>query len=202
MKLGVFGGTFDPVHLGHLITASEVTERVKLDRTVFVPAGNPWLKSGQQVSDAEHRLEMVRLAISDDERFEVSDIEAERPGPTYTVDTVEALRRQHGEATEICLILGADLLAEIGRWRQPCRILEQVRPIVVSRPGFPEPDRQALEAVHPAAASGAVFVQGRSIGISSTDIRDRVAAGRSIRYLVPEAVGQYIRGHGLYQDGG
>ena len=200
MKLGVFGGTFDPVHLGHLIIASEVTERVGLDRVLFVPAGDPWLKSDQKVSAADHRVEMVRLAISDDARFEPSAIEIERPGPTHTVDTVEALRQQYGEGAELHLILGADLVGELGRWYEAWRLLEQVMLIVVSRPGFEELDVEALKAAHSPAASGIVFVEGLGVGISSTGIRDRVTTGRSIRDLVPWRVEQYIQEHSLYRE--
>lgn len=195
MGLGVLGGSFDPVHLGHLILAEEVREELGLERVVFVPAGQPWLK-GRGVSPDSHRLEMVRRAIADNPAFALSTVEIDRPGPTYTVDTLEALG---GEGAGLVFLMGWDALAGLPRWHQPQRIIQLCHLAVVPRPGFPPPDVPALERELPGIASRLHLLARPVLDISASLIRQRVKEGRSIRYLVPPAVGEYIKAQGLYR---
>ena len=202
MKLGVLGGTFDPIHLGHLIVAEEARVRLGLKALLFVPTGQPWIKEGRPVSEAHHRLGMARLAVADNPAFQVSSVEVDRPGPTYTVDTLQELRRQQPSKPDIYFILGVDTLEEFSRWREPARILELCTLVVVTRPGHGEPDRASLEALAPGAASKLQFLSGLQVGITGTEIRRRVAADLPIRYWVPRPVEEYIAKHGLYREGG
>ncbi|MBI4338156.1 MAG: nicotinate-nucleotide adenylyltransferase [Chloroflexi bacterium] len=199
MKLGVLGGTFDPVHLGHLIIAEEARVRLGLEQVLFIPTGQPWMKAGQAISPAAHRLEMAQRAVQDNPNFACSSMEVDRPGPTYTVDTLEALRRQYGEAVELYFVLGVDSLASFHRWRQPGRVLELCTLVAMGRPGHEEADMSALEAVVSWASRRIVFLQAPLIGISGTEVRQRVAQGLSIRYWVPPLVEEYIYQQGLYQ---
>ncbi len=197
MRLGVFGGTFDPPHLGHLVVAEQAREQLKLDLVLFVPAGQPWMKADQPVAPAHHRLEMARLAIEEHPAFRVSDLEVVRQGPSYTVDTLEELHRADPSA-EPFLILGEDSFREVERWRRPLRLLELCTLAVYRRPGVAEWSLEKLEAVLPGVSRRVVTVEGPLIGISATDLRQRAAQGRSLRYLTPPAVEEYIRRHRLY----
>ena len=199
MKLGVFGGTFDPVHVGHLIVAGEVGGRLGLDEVLFVPAGQPWLKVDREVTPGPHRLRMVEVAIASNPLFRVSDMEVCRKGSTYTVDTLTQLKERLGEAYDLYLIVGLDALTEVDRWHQPQRMLELATLVGVVRPGFEKLERGPLEAVRRGAAAEVVVVDGPLVGVSATEIRHRVSSGLSIRYLVPEAVEAYICEHGLYK---
>ena len=199
MRLGVFGGTFDPVHIGHLIITEQVLDQGLVDRVLFVPAGEPWLKSGRQIAPAEHRLAMVTLAVEGNTRFEVSEIEVRRPGPTYTVDTLEQLAADPEYGHDLYLILGADTVADLDRWRTPGRLFDLATIIIVSRAGAPEFDRASIEPFGDAAADKMIFVDAPAIGISGTEIRKRVAESRSVRYLVPAEIEHYIDEHGLYR---
>ena len=201
MKLGLFGGTFDPIHMGHLIVAEEARTRLCLDEVVFVPAGQPWLKEGIEIAEGRHRLAMVSLAVRSNPAFRVSDVEIERPGPSYTVDTLAQLRSWLGPEAGIHVILGMDSLREIGRWREPGRIFDMAQVVGVSRPGskdFGQKEREKLEKEFPGASTKLVLLNGLSIWISGVELRRRLSAGRSIRYQVPESVETYIREHGLY----
>ncbi|MEW6034727.1 MAG: nicotinate-nucleotide adenylyltransferase [Chloroflexota bacterium] len=198
-KVGVLGGSFDPVHIAHLIMAEEARVGLGLSRVIFIPAGQPYFKGGRSVASAEHRLEMVRLAVSSNPYFEASPIEVNRPGPSYTVDTLDALRRELGTGQEIYLILGWDSLAAIGNWKEPARVLELCHLVGIPRPGSLPPDLGELERAFPGSSGRITLLDRPLIGISSTDIRERIARGISIRYLVPEAVERYIVGHGLYR---
>ncbi|GAH87402.1 unnamed protein product, partial [marine sediment metagenome] len=149
MNIGVLGGTFDPIHIGHLILAEEVRARLNLAEILFVPAGQPWLKVDSPISPAEHRVEMVRLAIADKPYFKLSTMEIERAGPTYTVDTMAELKAQLGAGEELFFILGWDNLAELPRWWQPSRLITMCRLVAVPRPGLPRPDLEALETSIP-----------------------------------------------------
>ena len=197
-KIGLLGGTFDPIHMGHLLIAEDAREGLGLDTVVFIPAGRPWLKADQSVTDSGHRLAMVELAVSANPHFRVSDIEVRRPGPTYTVDTLEQLRKEYSSNTEIFLILGMDSLNELARWRSPERLFDFCAVVGISRPGQDDIDKDKLEAIVAGASDKVVLVAGPSIGISGTEIRNRVAHGKSIKYRVPEAVESYILEHGLY----
>ena len=198
MKLGVFGGTFDPIHVGHLTGAEEARARLHLDEVLFVPAGQPWFKAGGEVSPARHRLSMVKLGVEGNPYFRASGVEVRRPGPSYSADTLEELSGALGRGPELYLIAGLDALSEIDRWERPERVLELSTVVGLARPGSEELDRRPLESVRRGAADGVVVIGGPLIGIGATEIRRRVSRGLSIRYLVPAPVETYIREHGLY----
>ena len=199
MKLGLFGGTFDPIHLGHLIVAEEARSILQLDKVLLIPTGQPWLKSGLKNTDAEHRLAMVDLAVKADARLSSSDMEIRRPGPTYTVDTLTELRQELGPGPELYLILGLDSLADMKRWHQPQLIFDLSRVVAVTRPGYEDFDSDALESIAPGASRKVHLLTGPLIGISGTEIRRRVYHGLPIRYWVPEGVESYILERGLYR---
>jgi nicotinate-nucleotide adenylyltransferase len=184
---------FDPVHNGHLIAAEAAREACGLSRVMFIPASDPPHKRYAGLAPAGARAEMVRLAIQDHPCFDLSPIELRRAGPSYTADTLSELRQTLGEEVALFLIIGADNVTEIGAWHRPDRILSLATVVVVRRPGA-TPDR-----ADPALRRGMRFVETPLIEISSTDIRRRVREGRSIRYLVPREVENYIHEHGLYR---
>lgn len=195
-RIGLMGGTFDPIHHGHLVVAEEARERFGLERVIFVPNRQPPHKKDYQVTDAEHRYNMCLLATADNPHFTVSREEIDRPGPSYTIDTIRAFRAQLGPETELYFITGADAVLEILTWRSPDAILSECHVVAAHRPGF---DLSRLEPV--LGRERAHKVQALAIpalDISSTDIRRRVAEGRSIRYLTPQAVEGYIHKMGLY----
>jgi nicotinate-nucleotide adenylyltransferase len=200
MNIGVLGGTFDPIHMGHLIIAEEVRARLDLAEVLFVPAGQPWLKlnNANAISPVEHRLEMVRLAITDEPAFKLSTMEIERPGPSYTVDTMAELSQHIGADDKLFFILGWDNLNQLPRWHQPSRLVTLCRLVPVRRVGFAPPDLDSLEAAIPGLAQSLVMLDTPQIEISASEIRQRVARGLSIHQLVPEAVERYIIEHGLY----
>ncbi len=200
VRIGVFGGTFDPIHLGHLLVAEDACAALELDKMLFIPAGKPWFKSFRYITEAHHRLAMVRLAVGDNPLFEVSDMEIRRSGPTYTVDTLAELREQYADA-EFILILGIDALREIDRWYQPRRLFEFASVAGMARPGS-SLDISVLNAAIPGASSRIRLLDSALIDISGTDIRQRVSAGRSIRYRVASAVEQYIYDNRLYVPAG
>jgi nicotinate-nucleotide adenylyltransferase len=198
VTLGIFGGTFDPPHLGHLAAAQEALDRCGLARVVFAPTERNPLKLDEPISETRHRLAMTKLAIADDERFALSTADLGHGGPAYTVDLLVRLRAQLGAGERLAFIAGLDVLHELPRWREPLRVLELARLIVISRPGQPAASLDDLEARLPGASAGVTIVETPGVAISSTEIRERVAAGRPIRYLVPDAVAAYIARHGLY----
>ncbi len=195
-KVGVLGGTFDPVHIGHLLLAECAREELGLERVVFMPAGRPWRKASREVSPAQHRVAMLRLAVADNDAFEVSTIEVEREGPTYTVETLAEMRRRDPGAA-LYFIVGEDALADLPNWREPQRILELATVAVAARTGEGPNLRQA-EAMMPGLVAKAVWLRMPIIEISASGIRERVRLGLSIRYRVPATVEAYIREHGLY----
>jgi nicotinate-nucleotide adenylyltransferase len=201
--VGVMGGTFDPVHLGHLAVAEEAREALGLASVLFVPAGVPPHKPVADVTRVEDRVTMVELGIADNPAFRLSRVEVDREGPSFTVDTLEALadaERAAGRESALTLILSAETFAGLPAWRDPHRLFELARVAVVPRSGHQAPDDAWLDRHFPGAASRVVRLDGPILHISSTAIRDRLAAGRSIRYLVPDAVARYIGDHGLYQS--
>jgi len=198
MNIGVLGGTFDPVHNGHLIVAEEVKTRLNLAEIIFVPAGQPWLKVDRPISPAEHRLQMLRLALADKSYFKRSTIEIERTGPSYTVDTITELRGQLGSEDELFFILGWDSLAELPQWREPSRLIKMCYLVAVPRPGYPRPKLKTLEVIIRGLSQRVMLMKKPEIDISASAIRERVARGLSIRHLVPEPVNRYIKEHGLY----
>ncbi len=198
---GIMGGTFDPIHLGHLAAADEAREVLGLERIAFVPAGIPPHKTDQRVTPADHRLAMVEAAIADNAAFEVSRIDIDRPGPSFTVDTVELLaaaERAAGREPELTFILSVETLRELPTWHEPERLLDTCRLAVMPREGYPAPGRDWLSAHFPGREDRVVSLGGARLEISSSAIRARVARGRSIRYLVPASVAAYIAAHRLY----
>jgi nicotinate-nucleotide adenylyltransferase len=199
MRLGLFGGTFDPIHVGHLILAESCREACRLDRVWFVVAGAPPHKAGPRTAVAD-RLEMVRIAIAGHPAFEVSELETSRPGPHYSVETLEEVHRRRPD-DEIFFLIGADSLVDLPRWRQPERIAALATVVVVSRPSTTT--AQPITPFRPefgAAARPMQMVEIPLIGIASNDLRRRIAEGRSIRYQVPRGVEAYIHAHRLYQQ--
>ncbi len=198
MNIGVLGGTFDPIHMGHLVVAEEVKVRLNLAEVLFVPAGQPWLRANSPLSAAEHRVQMVRLAIGDKPYFKLSTAEVERAGPSYTVDTIAELKGQFGAKDKLFFILGWDCLAELPKWREPSRLISMCRLVAVPRVGSSAPDLNSLEASIPGLANRVILLDKPRVDISASGIRDRVARGLSIEHLVPEPVERYIREQGLY----
>jgi len=198
MNIGVLGGTFDPVHNGHLIVAEEAKTRLNLVEIIFVPAGQPWLKAAKPISPAEHRLQMLRLAIADKPYFKLSTIEIERTGPSYTIDTIAELRDKLGSDDELFFILGWDSLAELPQWREPSRLIKMCYLVAVPRPGYPRPKLKTLEVIIRGLSQRVMLMKEPEIDISASAIRERVARGLSIRHLVPEPVNRYIKEHKLY----
>jgi nicotinate-nucleotide adenylyltransferase len=201
MRVGVFGGTFDPIHLGHLAVARSIQSSLGLDNVIFVPAGQPWLKADTPVSRVKDRVQMLRLALARRRAFELSTIEADRPGPSYTVDTMETLQRQLGSDADLFFLLGSDALMDIAKWKEPQRLIQLCQLVAFARPGFGLPTMEALEAAVPGVSQRVVFVEVPQVNIRATDIRCRIAEGRSIQRLVPRAVERYILEHGLYKAG-
>ncbi len=198
MRTGIVGGTFDPVHVGHLLLGESATEELKLERLLFMPAGQPWRKASRSVSPVDHRLAMLRLAINDNPAFEVSTLELEREGPSYTADTLMALKEGEPGA-ELFFIVGEDALADLPKWHAPARILE-LATIAVAARGAEGPNLREAERLMPGLVAKAVWLRMPIIEISATGIRERVRLGMSIRYRVPPAVEDYIRDHGLYRE--
>lgn len=197
MRLGVFGGTFDPIHHGHLVAAEEVRAQLALDKVLFVPAGLPPHKLDNDISPAQHRVAMIQLAIASNPGFGLSRVDVEREGPCFTVDTLALLQREWGEEAELYFIMGMDSLSEILTWKDPQRLIRLARIVVVGRPGFLA-DMEALEQALPGAAQHIQIVDAPRFEVSSSDIRRRVREGLPIRYQVPTAVEAYIREYGLY----
>jgi nicotinate-nucleotide adenylyltransferase len=197
MRIGVIGGTFDPPHLGHLIVAQETHLRLDLERVVFVPAGQPPHKRNQAITDADHRVAMVELAIAGDTRFALSRVDVERPGPCYSVDTVRLLHEAWGEDAAIHFIIGSDSLRDLPKWYQPQRLLRMCQVIAVDRPGYPT-DLAKIDRDLPGVAGLIERIEIPTVDISSTQIRERVTNGWPIRYLVRDPVARYVQEHHLY----
>jgi len=199
MRLGILGGTFDPVHAGHIFVAEEARIRLGLDRVLFVPAANPWLKVDHEITPAPHRVEMVRLAIAKHEHFELCTIEIERGGPSYTVETVDTLRRK-GEYEELYLVMGLDSFVELPLWKDAERLVTLCRLVVVPRYGSSLPELgEVARKLGGMSTEKVVVLDSPMIGISSSGIRDRVSRGLPVDYLVPGEVERYIIAHGLYR---
>ncbi len=193
------GGTFDPLHHGHLVTAEEALWQFHLDEVVFVPTGQPWMKADREVSPAEHRYLMTVIATASNPHFSVSRIEVDREGPTYAVDTLRELRQQRAGDVELFFITGADAMLEILQWKDPEEVLEQAHFIAATRPGY---DIARFEKEAPTSHPRVSVMDIPALAISSSDIRRRVRDGEPIRYLVPEGVNTYIRKFHLYRGGG
>ena len=201
MRWGLFGGTFDPVHYGHLLLAECCREQCGLERVWFLPAAVPPHKQQRQTTPAAARIEMLELAIAGNEAFSVSRYEVDRGGISYTVDTLEHFRQMQPEG-ELMLLMGADMLNDLPHWHEAARVCELALPVVVRRPGEGELNFDVLASIASAERIDEIRrhqVEMPPIGISSTDLRRRVAAGQSIRYQTPRAVQKYIETHGLYR---
>ena len=195
-RLGVMGGTFDPIHYGHLVTAEEALQQFELDGVVFVPTGRPWMKEHEKVSPAEDRYLMTVVATASNPLFRVSRLDVDRDGPTYTVDTLRGIRTEFGDDIGLFFVTGADAVLEIFQWKDPQELFDLAHFIAATRPGFDLADFEThAETRHP----GITVMSVPALAISSTDIRARVAQGRPIRYLVPEGVKSYIEKAGLYR---
>ena len=198
MNIGVLGGTFDPVHKGHIMVAEEARARLDLAEVLFVPAGQPPLKEDSPILAVEHRVQMVHLAIADYPYFKLSTIEIDRPGSSFTVDTIVELRDKLGDGDELFFIVGWDSLAQLPKWKEPSRLIKICRLVAVPRPGYSLPDLNSLDAVIPGLSRRVILLDRPEIDINATEIRERVAQGLSIHHLVPEPVAEYIRQHKLY----
>jgi nicotinate-nucleotide adenylyltransferase len=197
-RIGILGGTFDPPHVGHLWLATMAADAMGLDRVLFMPAAQPPHKRGRTISPIVDRLLMTRLAIGGNDLFELSTLEVGRAGPSYTVDSVEELLRTYDDAT-LFLVMAGDSLAQIDTWHEPDRLLSLLEWVVGPRPGAPPPDAERLRERFGDAAGRIHLLDGPALDVSATDIRQRVAAGRTIRYLVPQAVEELIAERGLYR---
>lgn len=197
--IGVLGGTFDPPHVGHLWLATLAADQLGLERVLFMPAAEPPHKRGRRLSRAGDRLVMTRLAIAGDPAFELSAIEMERPGPSYTVDSIAELQNLYGAETRFYLVMAADSLVEIDTWREPDRLLSMVEWAVAARSASPLPTPEALRERFGPAAERIHRLDGPALEVSSSEIRRRVAAGHAIRYLVPRAVEELILERRLYR---
>lgn len=200
-SIGIMGGTFDPIHLGHLAVAEEAREALGLERILFVPAGQPPHKPEGAEASAADRLAMVELAIAGNPAFALSRVDVDRAGPSYTADTVAILAaeaRARADRPDLTLIMSVETLAGLPDWHEPARLLATCRVAVVPREDHPAPDPGWLRARFPGLEDRFNILDGPRLGISSTGIRERIAAGRSVRYLVPEAVERHIADHALY----
>ncbi len=224
-SIGIMGGTFDPIHYGHLVVAEEVRETLKLAEMIFIPVGSPPHKRGKPITPAVHRLAMLELALASNPHFSISHIEVERPGPSYTVDTLRQLHAQMGTETALYFVIGWDSLEDLSTWHDPAGMLAELTHLVaVRRPGYeegveaePAPSYdhyqgdepvdiyeeflQDLENELPGIRERLLVVPAPQLEISATDLRQRVATGRPIKYQTPENVVQYIADHNLYRDG-
>ena len=199
MNIGVLGGTFDPIHSGHLIIAEEARLKLGLAKVLFVPAGQPWLKANRTITPANHRIEMVKQAIGASSYFELSTVEVDHPGPSYSLETIIILQRQLGAEARIFFLVGWDSLAELRKWKEPAKLVQLCKLVAINRPGFRRPDLKALESSVPGVTQSVVWLDIPPVNISSSDIRKRVAQGLSIHGLVPEGVEGYIKEQKLYQ---
>jgi nicotinate-nucleotide adenylyltransferase len=190
------GGTFDPIHYGHLVTAEEALQQFGLDGVIFVPTGRPWMKEHERVSPPEDRYLMTVIATASNPLFRVSRMEVDRDGPTYTVDTLRGLKAELGSETDLFFVTGVDAVVEIFQWKDHDELFELAHFIAATRPGY---DLAGVSAHAPTTLPGITVMNIPALAISSTDIRARVAASRPIRYLVPEGVKSYIEKAGLYR---
>ncbi len=201
-RIGLYGGCFDPIHFGHLISARSIAEAIDLSRIVLIPSARPPHKDHMRVTDAAYRLAMARLAVEGDPLFEVSDLELHRDGPSYTYDTVEECRRLYGAEAELFWLIGADSLPELPTWHRIAELVERITIVTATRPGWRPPKTNLLSHAMAEPAARLLLencVVTPDIEISASDIRTRLVEGRSIRYLTPEPVRSYIAEEGFYQ---
>lgn len=193
MKLGVLGGTFDPIHFGHLRIAEAARKIIGLDKVVFIPTGIPWLKAGTKITDANHRMEMVRLAIKPNKFFSVSSIDVDRLGNTYTRDTLVELKKELPTSTQIFFIIGGDSFNSFSKWKEPEEILRLANLVVIKRPGHLWQQFNKIQ-------DNVIFVEGPIVNISGTEIRSRAADGNLLEEMIPKSVEDYIYQNNLYSN--
>jgi nicotinate-nucleotide adenylyltransferase len=196
VNIGVLGGTFDPIHMGHLVVAEEARIRLGFNEVLFVPAGQPWLKLDHNITVADYRVEMVRRAIADNPHFKLCTLEVERSGPSYTVDTLTTLRKQLGSEASLFFILGRDTLAGLPSWKEPKKLIRLCQLVVAPRLG--SKDLKHLETEIPGLLDKVIQLDMPVIGVSASGIRQRIAQGLSIRYLVPAEVEKYLTKQNVY----
>ena len=195
--VGLFGGTFDPIHLAHLAVAEAACDDLELAGVTFIPAAQPPHKAGRIVTPVVHRLAMVEAAVADNPRFSVSRIEIDREGPSYTVDTLQAM--SDAGVGPLALVLSAEAVAELPSWRDPERVLTLATLVIAPRDGYADVDSAWFRSRFPSVPASVATLDGPRMRLSASEIRRRAAAGRSLRYLVPDAVSAYIGDHGLYR---
>jgi nicotinate-nucleotide adenylyltransferase len=198
VKIGVLGGTFDPIHNGHLGIAESACRELELAQVLFVPARDPWLKGSRGIAPSQHRVEMVKLAILADPSYNISYVDLERDGPSYTVDTLSDLRSELGSTVGLYFILGMDAMEGLPDWREPERIIKMCHLVVAKRPSVDIIDLKALDKRLTGISEKVIVIDNDLYDINSTGIRRRVFGGHSINGLVPDAVARYIRENGLY----
>ncbi len=199
MKIGVFGGTFDPIHLGHLAIAEEARRLLALSKVIFIPAGRPYFKDSAAISPAEDRVKMLELAIAGQSAYIISRLEIERPGPSYAVDSMTQIKKQMNSADELFFIMGWDSLMTLHLWQEPERLISLCWIVASPRPGFPPPDLTIVEKNLPGITDHVIVMERPLIDISATIIREKVSRGLPVDGLVPPAVAEYIREKGLYK---
>ncbi len=197
-RIGVMGGTFDPVHLGHLVLAESAREQLALRRVFWVPAGDPWRKANRSVTTAARRRTMVELAIAENSAFRLCPLEIDKDGPSYSVDTLEELSRQHPR-DELYFLLGLDALQDLPKWHDPDRLIE-LAVVAVAPRGEERLSKRELDRLLPRLSRRVVWVKMAQVDITATKLRERAAGGQSLRYLVPDAVATYIRRWRLYRE--
>jgi len=199
-RIGVLGGTFDPVHLGHLAVAEEARRQLHLSEVVFIPAGHPYFKEVSRISPGTDRIRMLELALEEKAYYRISLIEIERPGPSYAVDTVYRMKKEMDTDDEIFFIMGWDSLTTLHLWQEPERLLSLCRIVAAPRPGYSRPDIALIEDKLPGISDRSIVMDKPQINISATEIRERVRQGLPIDDMVPPAVAEYIRKRGLYGE--
>ena len=199
MKIGVLGGTFDPIHLGHLAVAEEATWLLALSKVIFMPAGHPYFKDSAAISPAEDRLKMLELATAGQPDYIISRLEIERPGPSYAVDTIAKIKKQLNPGDDLLFIMGWDSLMSLPLWHEADRLIKLCRIVAAPRPGYPQPNLKTLEKDLPGLAERVIVMERPLIDISATLIREKVRRGLPIDGLVSPAVAEYIKEKGLYK---
>lgn len=201
MKTGILGGTFDPVHLGHIRIAEETKQRIGLDNILFIPAGQPWFKVSREITPATHRVKMLELATIHESCFSISRIEVERNSPSYTVDTMITLNEEKNAGDELFFIMGWDSLFDIAKWKEPDKLIKLCSLVALTRAYVCRPDLKVLERNIPGITDKTLLLDMAPVDISSSDIRRRVSVGLSIKGLVPDEVADYIKAYNLYMNG-
>ena len=198
-RIGVLGGTFEPIHMAHLVIAQAALDEGHVDKVLFVPAGLPWMKSRRKISPVAARVRMVELALHGNPGFEISLVDVRRKGPSYTVETLEELKKKYPHGTRFYLIVGADSVREMPQWYQSKKLIRLCRILAFRRPGYNELELGWVESELPGILKSIKWLKAPIMDISATELRRRATRGGSLRYLVPEAVREYIEKEGIYR---